>query len=183
MPSSPNVVPFRSHAPDPKSPALSSVERSAFHELARQLTARLKGEDEEAADEAAAQAVQENSQPANNENAPQPVPAEPSATVPPATAGDDRPEPEAAELRLAQAQMRELKSILDTATDGVVVIEPDGRVVSCNRSAEALFGLDAAALMARGFADLFAPESRSVGDSELRMMPGGCARAARSRGS
>src|SRR5712672_2517131 len=162
VPSSPNVVPFRSHAPDPKSPALSSVERSAFHELARQLTARLKGEDEEAADEAAAQAVQENSQPANNENAPQPAPAEPSATVPPATAGDDRPAPEAAELRLAQAQMRELKSILDTATDGVVVIEIDGRVVSCNRSAEALFGLDAAALMARGFADLFAPESRSV---------------------
>ncbi|MEA2995841.1 MAG: hypothetical protein QOG74_1390, partial [Alphaproteobacteria bacterium] len=162
VPSSPNVVPFRSHAPDPKSPALSSVERSAFHELARQLTARLKGEDEEAADEAAAQAVQENTQPANNENAPQPAPAEPSGTAPPATAGDDRPAPEAAELRLAQAQMRELKSILDTATDGVVVIEPDGRVVSCNRSAEALFGEDAAALTARGFADLFAPESRSV---------------------
>jgi PAS domain S-box-containing protein len=156
------VVPFRSHAPDPKSPALSSVERSAFHELARQLTARLKGEDEEAADEAAAQAVQENTQPANNENAPQPAPAEPSEAVPPATAGDDRTEPEAAELRLAQAQMRELKSILDTATDGVVVIEPDGRVASCNRSAEALFGEDAAALTARNFADLFAPESRSV---------------------
>jgi PAS domain S-box-containing protein len=141
---------------------LSSVERSAFHELARQLTARLKGEDEEAADEAAAQAAQENTQPANNENAPQPATAEPSETAPPATAGDDRHEPEAAELRLAQAQMRELKSILDTATDGVVVIEPDGRVVSCNRSAEALFDEDAAALTARGFADLFAPESRSV---------------------
>jgi hypothetical protein len=41
------VVPFRSNAPDPKAPALSSVERSAFHELARQLTARLKGEDED----------------------------------------------------------------------------------------------------------------------------------------
>jgi len=140
VPSSPNVVPFRSHAPDPKSPALSSVERSAFHELARQLTARLKGEDEEAADEAAAQAVQENSQPANNENAPQPVPAEPSATVPPATAGDDRPEPEAAELRLAQAQMRELKSILDTATDGVVVWP----VLSASRRCVALASVECA---------------------------------------
>ncbi|HEX4554660.1 MAG TPA: PAS domain-containing sensor histidine kinase [Xanthobacteraceae bacterium] len=161
VPSSPNVVPFRSNAPDPKAPALSSVERSAFHELARQLTARLKGEDDdddEAASEPAAQASHESqvAHPANNENAP------PAEIAQPAPTGDDRPTAEAAELRLAQAQMRELKAILDTATDGVVVIEPDGRIVSCSRGAEALFGFDAAALTVRGFAELFAPESRGV---------------------
>src|SRR5579883_1888854 len=63
-------------------------------------------------------------------------------------------------LRLAEAQARELKTILDTATDGVVVIEPDGRIVSANRSAEALFGHSAAELATRRFADLFAPASR-----------------------
>jgi PAS domain S-box-containing protein len=162
VPSSPNVVPFRSNAPDPKAPALSSVERSAFHELARQLTARLKGEDEDddeaAAGEPAAQASHESqaAHPANNENAP------PAEIAQPAPAGGDRPMADAAVLRLAQAQMRELKAILDTATDGVVVVEPDGRIVSCSRGAETLFGLDAAALTGRGFAELFAPESRSV---------------------
>jgi PAS domain S-box-containing protein len=164
VPSSPNVVPFRSNAPDPKAPALSSVERSAFHELARQLTARLKGEDDDddddeaAAGEPAVQASHESqaAHPANNENAP------PADIAQPATAGDDRPTADASELRLAQAQTRELKAILDTATDGVVVVEPDGRIVSCSRGAETLFGLDAAALTARGFAELFAPESRGV---------------------
>ena len=163
VPSSPNVVPFRSSAPDPKAPALSPVERNAFHELARQLTARLKGEDEDDDDEAAAgepaaQASHESqaAHPANNENAP------PADIAQPATAGDDRPTADASELRLAQAQTRELKAILDTATDGVVVVEPDGRIVSSNRSAETLFGYDAADLTARGFAELFAPESRGV---------------------
>jgi PAS domain S-box-containing protein len=65
-------------------------------------------------------------------------------------------------LRLADAQGRELKAILDTATDGVVVIDQDGRIASANRSAEALFGYEAAELTALGFADLFAPQSRAA---------------------
>jgi PAS domain S-box-containing protein len=67
-----------------------------------------------------------------------------------------------AALRLAETQSRELKTVLDTATDGVVVIEPDGRIVSANRSAEALFGYDATELTARSFADLFVPDSRAA---------------------
>jgi len=65
-------------------------------------------------------------------------------------------------LRLAQAQVREFTTILDTATDGVVVIGPDGRILSGNRSAEALFGYDTAELAAQNFADLFAPASRAA---------------------
>jgi len=58
-PAAANVVPFRSPAPppEPKGPALSPVERNAFHELARQLTARLKGDGEP--DGGAPQAVAE----------------------------------------------------------------------------------------------------------------------------
>jgi len=54
----------------------------------------------------------------------------------------------------------ELKSILDTATDGVVVLDRAGRVLSANRSAQALFGYEAADIAALSFGDLFAPESR-----------------------
>lgn len=53
---------------------------------------------------------------------------------------------------------RELASILDTATDGVVVIDKNGIILSVNRSAEALFGDDRAALMGEKFTVLLAPE-------------------------
>ena len=48
--------------------------------------------------------------------------------------------------------------MLDTATDGVLVIDRAGRVLSANRSAEALFGYDDFQEISLG--DLFAPESR-----------------------
>ncbi|HEY1542023.1 MAG TPA: histidine kinase dimerization/phospho-acceptor domain-containing protein [Xanthobacteraceae bacterium] len=67
-----------------------------------------------------------------------------------------------ASLRRAEAQAREFKMLLDTATDAVVMIGPSGRVASANRGAETLFGYDAAELTTRTFADLFAPESRST---------------------
>jgi PAS domain S-box-containing protein len=63
-------------------------------------------------------------------------------------------------LRRAEADARELRSILDTATDGVVVIERDGRIVSLNRSAEALFGYETRELVGQPFSNLFAPESQ-----------------------
>ncbi len=63
-------------------------------------------------------------------------------------------------LRRAEADACELRSILDTATDGVVVIERDGRIVSLNRSAEALFGYESRDLVGAPLSDLFAPESQ-----------------------
>jgi PAS domain S-box-containing protein len=63
-------------------------------------------------------------------------------------------------LRHAEADARELRSILDTATDGVVVIERDGRIASLNRSAEALFGYETRELVGQPFSGLFAPESQ-----------------------
>jgi PAS domain S-box-containing protein len=64
-----------------------------------------------------------------------------------------------AALRRSEAESRELRSILDTATDGVVIIERDGRIVAMNRSAEALFGYETHELAGAPFVDLFAPES------------------------
>ncbi len=46
------------------------------------------------------------------------------------------------ELRAAQSELRELRSVLDTATDGVILLDTEGRILSLNRSAEALFGYD-----------------------------------------
>lgn len=60
----------------------------------------------------------------------------------------------------AQTGARDLEAILDTATDGVILLDRDGRVLSANRSAEALFGYDNADVQSFLFGDLFAPESR-----------------------
>ncbi len=54
----------------------------------------------------------------------------------------------------------ELNAILDTATDGVLVLDRAGRVMSANRSAAALFGYEAGELAQLSLDDLFVPESR-----------------------
>ena len=253
VPASPNVVPFRSNAPasDQRAPALSPVERNAFHELARQLTARLKGESSEDAAGAAAAAAAQLA-PADDRGADDGASERPlldrvpvgimvyrldallyanrafldwtghdslgalaeaggldtlfvesgeSSLASDTAAGrtlaiatphgdkvpvearlfpvpwdgdnalalmlvtgalDERHTATEAALQRAEAEAQELKIILDTATDGVIVVEPDGRIVAANRSAEALFGYDAEELKARRFAELFAPTSRST---------------------
>ncbi len=69
---------------------------------------------------------------------------------------------ETAEARAAALGMEaeELRSILETATDGVVVIGADGEIRSLNRSASALFNYDDAEVRAKPFAMLFAHESQ-----------------------
>ncbi len=75
------------------------------------------------------------------------------------TAADDRLRASQHALATAETETRELKSILDTATDGIVVVDRDGRVLALNRSAEALFGYDSREVALRPFTELFAPES------------------------
>lgn len=62
----------------------------------------------------------------------------------------------------ALIRIDELEAVLDTATDGVVVIDAETRVMSLNRSAEALFGVEAADILGRSFTELLAPESRKA---------------------
>ena len=65
-----------------------------------------------------------------------------------------------ASLRRLEAENHEIKAILDTATDGVLVLDRAGRVLSANRSAQALFGYEAADFTELSLGELFAPESR-----------------------
>ncbi len=75
------------------------------------------------------------------------------------TAAADRLRDSEIALRAAEAETRELRSILDTATDGVIVVDRDGLVLTFNRSAEALFGYEYHEMARRPFTELFAPES------------------------
>jgi len=43
----------------------------------------------------------------------------------------------------ADGEAGELRSILDSASDGIIVIDRDARILSANRSAPALFGREA----------------------------------------
>ena len=60
----------------------------------------------------------------------------------------------------ADEEIRELRAILDTATDGVLILDSGGRVLSGNRSAQALFGYDAGELEALSLSDLLVAEYR-----------------------
>ena len=54
------------------------------------------------------------------------------------------------------------EAILETATDGIVLFDRSGTIMSSNRSAEALFGMSANEMRAQNFADLFAADSQRV---------------------
>jgi PAS domain S-box-containing protein len=64
------------------------------------------------------------------------------------------------QLAEARRRLREMTAILDTATDGVVVLDAGGAIESVNASAEALFGLEAHEMVGRRFDDLLTPASR-----------------------
>jgi PAS domain S-box-containing protein len=83
-----------------------------------------------------------------------------------------------AALRRLESEIGELKAVLDTATDGVLLLDRAGRVLSTNRSAEALFGYEARDLIDLSVGDLFAAESRrSVLDALERLSRADGARA------
>ncbi|GLK67200.1 PAS domain S-box protein [Hansschlegelia plantiphila] len=67
---------------------------------------------------------------------------------------------EGATATAALQREKEIAEILDTATDGVMTLDSDGRVLSVNRSAEALFGFDAREVIGSLFTLSLAPESR-----------------------
>jgi PAS domain S-box-containing protein len=66
------------------------------------------------------------------------------------------------QLAEAARRLRDMIAILDTATDGVLILDSEGTIESVNASAEALFGLDAHEMQGRSFADLLTPESRNL---------------------
>ena len=128
---------------EPNVPALSAIERNAFRELTRKLTQRLTG-----------------MEPAYQGEVPEPFDEDAEA---PAGAIDAAhtfaADGESAKLKRAQTEFAELTSLLDTASDGFVVLDAHGLIVSANRGAEALFGYEPRELAGRAFSELFAPES------------------------
>jgi PAS domain S-box-containing protein len=83
----------------------------------------------------------------------QPPRAEPEAVA-------EIPAPEPSQVGHANAE--ELGAILDTTAEGIVMFDAQGKLNSCNRSAEALFGYDGDDLVQRNLTELFAPESQRV---------------------
>lgn len=71
-------------------------------------------------------------------------------------------------MRLYEREARELRTILDTATDGVAVIDGTGKILALNRSGEALFGYDQNEVSGKPFSMLVAPESRFRADEYLQ---------------
>ena len=66
-----------------------------------------------------------------------------------------------AEVRTHKNEVRELNAILDTATDGLAVLDSQGRILALNRSGEALFGYDQSEVAGKPFTMLVAPESQT----------------------
>ncbi|MBN9055044.1 MAG: PAS domain S-box protein, partial [Rhizobiales bacterium] len=92
-----------------------------------------------------------------------PVQEKPALTLveTPAAATDERSADQAAVSAL-RIEVSELRFILETATDGVVVVGQDGDIRSMNRSASALFNYDEDETRGRPFAMLFAHESQKA---------------------
>ncbi|MEM1039281.1 MAG: HAMP domain-containing sensor histidine kinase [Pseudomonadota bacterium] len=66
----------------------------------------------------------------------------------------------------------DLRGIVDTATDGVVIVSNDGHIRAMNRSAEALFDCEAERVSGRLITDLLAPESHRSAMDYLSGMNG-----------
>jgi PAS domain S-box-containing protein len=71
------------------------------------------------------------------------------------------------ELRHREREARELRGILDRASDGVAVLDADGRVLSLNHSAESLFGYQQNEVAGEPFTFLIAAESRRLVEDYL----------------
>lgn len=76
-----------------------------------------------------------------------------------APAGDVASDHESTTLSELRGRLEEVEQILDTATDGIVIVTADGAIESMNRSAEALFGYESAEVKGMSVTTLFAPES------------------------
>ncbi|MCO5733076.1 ATP-binding protein [Rhizobium sp. SSA_523] len=69
---------------------------------------------------------------------------------------------QADEVSRLMVEVDELRAILDTATDGVVILGSDGDIRSMNRAASALFNYDSDETTGKPFVMLFAHESQKL---------------------
>jgi PAS domain S-box-containing protein len=144
-----NIVPFPTAA-EPSAPELTPIERSAFHELSRKLTQWLSAA---------------NHRPSADASPSDPIETQPSAPVAaPADADEGAPahapaETVAPEFASAPIDLVALSAILDTASDGVILLDRRGFILSASRGADALFGYGAKELAGRPLSELLAPQN------------------------
>ena len=74
--------------------------------------------------------------------------------------GNDDVEDASEQVAELEERLAEMRTIIDTATDGVVLIDRDGAIRSISRPAEALFGFDSDEVTGKPFYSLFAIESQ-----------------------
>jgi PAS domain S-box-containing protein len=144
-----NILPFRP-VNDPRSPALTPVENSAFNELARQLSARLENEAGVAAEALAAQPATEAGEPPTADDTAQQAP---DWLVPLATP--------------ARGESLRDKTLLDLMPVGVLIYRLD-RLLYANRAFLSRMGYDSlAALEQAGGLDALFVEAGVTGSSSV----------------
>ncbi|MBA4612118.1 PAS domain S-box protein [Stappia taiwanensis] len=62
-------------------------------------------------------------------------------------------------LNIAEEHLSEMDAVLETATDGVLLLNEEGRILKVNRSAEALFGASRDEMIGAALTGYLAPES------------------------
>ena len=77
----------------------------------------------------------------------------------------------------------ELRAILDTATDGIITLDRDGKIHTFSAGAEAIFGYRIAEVADKPFGDLLAPDSRKVLRDYLSACRGRVSRACSTTGA
>jgi len=71
------------------------------------------------------------------------------------------------DLESAQRLIAQMDTILETATDGVLVLSPEGTILKVNRSAEALFNANRADMIGQDLLTFLAPESHRAASDYL----------------
>ncbi len=99
-------------------------------------------------------------------------------TTPVARSGSaaDAPPQESAALADAHSEIADLRAILDTTSDGIVVLDGDLNIVSANRGAQAQFGTDT--LVGAPFTRLFTPVSADAVLDQIAKLAEGVERVA-----
>ncbi|HXW72326.1 MAG TPA: ATP-binding protein [Methylocella sp.] len=86
------------------------------------------------------------------------------------------------ELRRLKSDYRELSAILDTATDGIAILDRGGAILSLNRSAQALFGMDVSEATGKIFTNLIVSQDRGFAAEYLAEVKSGGAATLLNRG-
>jgi PAS domain S-box-containing protein len=85
-----------------------------------------------------------------------------AASAPPAVRSEPPPPPPQPPAAAPPPSDNPYEAILETATDGIVLFDRSGAIISSNRSAQALFDMSPKELAAQNFAELFSSESQRV---------------------